>query len=288
MIAITGATGQLGHATLQALLPQVAASELVAIVRDPQKAADKLPAGVAVRPGDYNDPASLVAAFRGVDQLLFVSTSEFDYATRVQQHQNVVEAARQAGVRHVVYTSIFNPSAESRFGSTRSHAATEARLLASGLTYTILRNTLYLDLVPMFVGENALPSGSFYFAAGQGRVSFGLRDEMGQATANVLATKGHENKIYDLAPAPPYSFQDIATTLSEVTGRPVAYVPVTNDQLTDGMREHQVPAPVVQMMSELASAIEADEFNASSPDFEQLLGRKPTDLKTYLTSVYGK
>lgn len=288
MIAITGATGQLGHATLQALLPQVALSELVAVVRDPQKAAAQLPAGVAVRPGDFNDPASLVTAFQGIDKLLFVSTSEFDYATRVQQHQNVVEAAQQAGVRHVVYTSILNPSAESHFGSTRSHAATEVRLRASGLAYTFLRNTLYLDLVPMFVGADALTSGRFYFAAGTGRVSFGLRAEMGQAAANVLATKGHENKAYDLAPAPPYSFEDIATTLSEVTGQPVAYAPITNDQLTGGMREHQVPAPVVQMMGELARGIEANEFDSSTPDFEQLLGRRPTDLKTYLATVYGR
>ncbi|AMJ67306.1 SDR family oxidoreductase [Hymenobacter sp. PAMC 26628] len=288
MIAITGATGQLGRATLQALLPQVGAPNLVAVVRDPQKAQDLRPLGVQVRPGDYDDPAALAAAFQGIDTVLLVSTSEFDYATRVQQHRNAIDAAKQAGVRHVVYTSIFRPSAASHFGSNRSHAATEAYLLASGLTYTLLRNTLYLDLVPMFVGEGALASGKIYFAAGAGRVSFALREEIAQATAHVLATQGHDNKAYDIAPAPPCSFHGIAAVLGEVTGQAVTYVPIAGEDLAAGMRQHQVPGPVVAMMGELASAIAANEFDASSPDFEQLLGRKPTDLKTYLTAVYGK
>ena len=288
MLAITGATGQLGHATLQALLPKVAPQEIVAVVRDPQKATALPPLGVQVRQGDYNDPASLVAAFQGIDTVLLISTSETDNDLRIRQHQQAIDAARQAGVRHLVYTSIVNPSPNSQFGATPGHFATEEYLRTSGLTYTIFRNTLYLDLVPMLVGQDVVTSGKIYFAAGDGKVSYALRDEIGQALANVLTTTGHDNQTYDIAPGPAYSFQDIAATLSEVTGQPVAYVPISGDDLAAGMRQHQVPEPMIALLQGMASAMQAGEFDLASPTFERLLGRRPTDLENYLTTVYGK
>ncbi len=288
MLAITGATGQLGHATLQALLPKVAPQEIVAVVRDPQKATALPPLGVQVRQGDYNDPASLVAAFQGIDTVLLISTSETENDLRIRQHQQAIDAARQAGVRHLVYTSIVNPSPNSQFGATPGHFATEEYLRTSGLTYTIFRNTLYLDLVPMLVGQDVVTSGKIYFAAGDGKVSYALRDEIGQALANVLTTTGHDNQTYDIAPGPAYSFQDIAATLSEVTGQPVAYVPISGDDLAAGMRQHQVPEPMIALLQGMASAMQAGEFDLASPTFERLLGRRPTDLENYLTTVYGK
>ena len=288
MLAITGTTGHLGRAVLQFLLPHLPATELVAIVRDPAKVAGLQAAGVQVRQGDYDDPASLIKALQGVDKLLLVSSSELEFEPKLRQHRHVIDVARQAGVGHVVYTSIFRPAADSHFSANRAHAATEKYLRESGLTYTMLRNTLYLDLVPMFVGEGAVESGHIYFAAGEGQVSFALREELAEATARVLASAGHENQTYDLAPAPPYSFRDIAAALGEVTGRPVQYVPLTTEQMTAGMREHQVPEPVVNLTAEIAQAMAANELNGSSPDFARLLGRQPTDLKTYLQAVYRK
>ena len=288
MIAITGATGHLGLATIQALAAKIAPSEIVAVVRDPQKAADTLPQGLTVRQGDYENPAALLAAFQGVEKVLLISTSELEYDVRMRQHQHVIDAAKQAGVRHVVYTSVVNPSPNSAFGASPGHFATEEYLRASGLTYTILRNTLYLDIVPMLVGEGTLPSGQLYSSAGDGRVSYGLRAEMGEALANVLAGKGHENQVYDIAPGPAYSFQDLAATLSEVSGRPVAYVPVAGEDIAAGMRQHQVPEPFINLLLGMNQAMKDGEFATPSGTFEQLLGRKPTDLKTYLAGVYGK
>ncbi|OGX90991.1 SDR family oxidoreductase [Hymenobacter coccineus] len=288
MLAITGATGQLGHATIQALLPKVPPQEIVAVVRDPQKAAALSLLGVQVRQGDYNDPASFGAAFQGVDTVLLISTSETENELRIRQHRQAIDAAQQAGVRHVVYTSITNPSPDSRFAASPGHFATEQYLKASGLTYTILRNTLYLDIVPMLVGQDVLTSGKIYFAAGDGQVGFALRDEIGQVLANVLTTDGHDNQFYNIAPGPTYSFQDIAATLNEVTGQPVAYVPISGDDLAAGMRQHQVPEPMIALLQGMASAMQDSEFDLASPTFERLLGRRPTDLKTYLTTVYGK
>ncbi|MBC6609895.1 SDR family oxidoreductase [Hymenobacter sp. BT507] len=286
MIAITGATGHLGRATLNALLSKVPANQLIALVRDPQKATDLSDQGVQVRQGNYNDPATLQAAFQGAEKVLLISGDDLE--NRLQQHKNVIDAAKKAGVRHVLYTSVTNPSADSHFGASPSHVATEAYLKESGLTYTMLRNTLYLDILPMMIGENALPSGQLYAAAGEGKVSYALRQDLAEATAAILATPGHDNQTYDLAPAPAYSFQDVAATLSEVAGQPVQYVPISPEALAAGMREHHVPEPVVMMMVGLSKAMAADEFNLSSPTLEQLLGRRPTDLKTFLTGVYGK
>ena len=288
MIAITGATGHLGRATIQALLAEAVPAEIVALVRDPSKADDLRQLGVQVRQGDYDDPASLFVAFQGIEKVLLVSTSELGDRIRTQQHQHVIEAAQQAGVRHMVYTSVLNPSRNSHFGGSASHLATEEYLKASGLTYTVLRNTLYLDLVPTFAGAESLPIETVYSAVADGKVSFALREEIGQALANVLTSTGHDNQVYDIAPAPAYSMQDVATTLGEISRHPVAYVPITADQMRAGMREHQVPEPVVDLMVGIVSAMRGNEFNSTSGTFEQLLGRKPTDLKTHLTSVYAK
>lgn len=287
MLAITGATGHLGRATIHALLPKVASSDIVALVRDPAKADDLRQLGVQLRQGDYNDPASLLAAFRGVEQVLLVSTSELDDQIRTQQHRHVIDAARQAGVRQLVYTSVLNPSRASHFGGSASHLATEEYLKASGLTYTVLRNTLYLDLVPTFAGAESLPVETVYSAAADGKVSFVLREEIGQALANVLTSAGHGNQVYDIAPAPAYSMQDVANALGKIGGQPVAYVPITAEQMRAGMREHHVPGPVVDLMVGIVSAMRDNEFNATSNALEQLLGRKPTDLKTHLTRVYA-
>lgn len=288
MIAITGATGHLGLATIKALLTKVAPTEIIAVVRDEQKAASTLPQGVAVRQGDYNDPAALLAAFQGVETVLLISSSELENDARIREHSNVVDAAKQAGVRHIVYTSVVNPSPESAFGASPSHFATEEYLRASGLAYTVFRNTLYLDIIPMLVGEGTLPSGKLYSSAGDGKVSYVLREEIAQALANVLTSEGHDNQVYDIAPAPAYSFQDIATGLSEVSGQPVAYVSISGEDIAAGMRQHQVPEPFINLLLGMSQAMKDGEFDAASPTFEQLLGRKPTDLKTYLAGVYGK
>jgi NAD(P)H dehydrogenase (quinone) len=288
MIAITGATGHLGLATTKALAAKIAPSEIVAVVRDPQKAASTLPKGVVVRQGDYNDPAALLAAFQGVETVLLISTSELEYEARLREHRNVIDAAKQAGVRHLIYTSVVNPSPKSAFGASPSHFATEEYLKASGLTYTIFRNTLYLDIVPMLVGEGTLPSGKLYSSAGDGKVSYALREEIAEALANVLTSEGHDNQTYDIAPGPAYSFQDLATTLNEVTGQPVEYVPVSGEAIAAGMREHQVPEPFINLLLGMSQAMKDGGFDAASPTFEQLLGRKPTDLKTYFTTVYKK
>ncbi|OUJ72877.1 SDR family oxidoreductase [Hymenobacter crusticola] len=286
MLAITGATGHLGRATINALLPKTAADQIVALVRDPQKAADLSQQGVQVRQGDYSDLASLEAAFQGVDTVLLISGD--DLANRAQQHKNVIDAAKQAGVKHVIYTSVVKPSRESHFPASPSHVDTEEYLVASGLTYTLFRNALYLDFVPMIIGQEAVPSGKIYSAAGDGKTSYALRNDIAEALANVLTSSGHENQTYDISLGTAYSIQDIATALSEVTGKTIEYVPISGDDMAASMRQHHVPEPIVSMMVGMTEAMKQNEFNEPSPTLEKLLGHKPTDLKPFLTSAYGK
>ncbi|WP_324677911.1 SDR family oxidoreductase [Hymenobacter sp. GOD-10R] len=286
MLAITGATGHLGRATINALLSKTSADKIVALVRDPQKATDLSQQGVQVRQGDYNDLASLEAAFQGVNTVLLISGD--DLAARTQQHKNVIDAAKSAGVKHVIYTSVVKPSRESHFPASPSHVDTEEYLAASGLTYTLFRNALYLDFVPMIVGQDAVPSGKIFSAAGDGKVSYALRNDIAEALANVLTSSGHENKTYDISLGTAYSIQDVATALSDVTGKTIEVVSISGDDMAAGMRQHHVPEPIVSMMVGMTEAMKQNEFDVPSATFEQLLGHKPTDLKPFLTSVYSK
>jgi NAD(P)H dehydrogenase (quinone) len=148
VIAVTGASGKLGGATIRFLLERkVAPRRIAAVVRDPAKVADLAAQGVEVRRGDYTDPRSLEDAFRGIDKLLFISTNVVG-EERMLHHRNVVNAARAAGVRHVVYTSVIKPAPDAKFAAAPGHFHTEALVRESGLRYTFFRNNLYADLVP--------------------------------------------------------------------------------------------------------------------------------------------
>jgi NAD(P)H dehydrogenase (quinone) len=286
MLAITGATGQLGQATLRHLTTTVGASQLVALVRDPQKATGLVAPCVTLRQGNYNDPASLVTAFQGVSTVLLISGTDLD--TRAQQHRHVIDAARAAGVTRLVYTSGVNPAVDSAFIASPSHAATEDYLRASGLTYTILRNTLYLDLLPMLLDPGARARGAFYYAAGEGAASFALRAEIAEVLATVLTTSGHDNQTYDIAPAPVQTMAEVTAAISAATGQPLRYVPISGDELTAALRQHHLPEPLVLLIASMAQAQAQQEFNLTSPAFAQLLGRQPTSLAEFVQNAFGR
>jgi NAD(P)H dehydrogenase (quinone) len=190
VIAVTGASGKLGGATIRFLLERkVAPRRIAAVVRDPAKVADLAAQGVEVRRGDYTDPRSLEDAFRGIDKLLFISTNVVG-EERMLHHRNVVNAARAAGVRHVVYTSVIKPAPDAKFAAAPGHFHTEALVRESGLRYTFFRNNLYADLVPFMFGE-AVQTGTLAHNGGDGRIGFVAREDIAQALAAVLAEGEH-------------------------------------------------------------------------------------------------
>jgi NAD(P)H dehydrogenase (quinone) len=284
VIAVTGASGKLGGATIRFLLERkVAPHSIAAVMRDPAKVADLAARGVQVRRGDYTDSRSLEDAFRGIDKLLFISTSVVG-EERMLHHRNVVNAARAAGVGHVVYTSVIKPAPDAKFAAAPGHFHTEALIRESGLRYTFFRNNLYADLVPFMFGE-AVQSGTLAHNGGDGRIGFVAREDIAQALAAVLAEGEHVNREYPITAVKPYSLNDVAAALSRVSGKNVSYTPVSSDDFRKALAARGVPPPIVAMSVGLGEAIRAGEFDAGSTQLERLLGRAPTTLGSFLRTA---
>ena len=289
MILVTGATGHFGKSAIDFLLKKgISSTNIVALVRDEEKSTDLKIKGVALRIGDYNNYTSLVNAFKGVEKLLFVSGS--DTLKRSIQHQNVVTAAKEAGVKHIVYTS-FEEKNETESSPlwlvVQSHLQTEDWLKESGMDYTILKNSLYMDFLPAFLGEKVIETGVIYLPAGNGKVGAVLRLEMAEATANILIGTDHAGKTYHFTNHEAFSYQEIAQYLSEITGKVIHFISPTLEEYTDTLTEHGVPADVIGLFSSFAVAQANGELEMVSSDLEQLLGRKPTSVKTFLNQVYS-
>ena len=288
MILITGATGHFGHTAIDFLLQKTHAVNLAALVRDENKAADLKTKGVDVRLGNYDDYDSLIKAMEGIDKVLLISGN--DIVNREKQHKNVVDAAKETGVKHIIYTSFErkNESENSPLGLVaKAHMNTDKYIKNSGLVFTILRNSLYADGLPVFFGEKVLETG-IYLPAGDGKGSFAIRHEMAEAAANVLAGEGHENKVYNISNTENYSMKDMATILSEVSGKHVRYVSPTREEFQETLSKAGVPEQLVNVTIMFCEAIKQGEFETSHTDMEKLLGRKPLSLEVYFQTVYGK
>lgn len=289
MILVTGATGHLGTATIDFLLQKgISPDNISALARSAEKATDLQTKGINVVIGNYDDYASLSAAFNGVDKLLFISSS--DITKRLAQHENVVKAAKEAGVKHVVYTS-FERKNETEtsplWGLAQAHLNTEKWLKESGLTHTILRNNLYMDFIPVFIGDKVIETGAIYLPASSGKVSTALRSEMAEAIANILAASGHENKIYKLTNTEAYTYSDVASYISEATGKEIQYISPSVEEYNQTLANAGVPTEYIGVFSGFATAQAQGDLETISSDLQNLIGRKPTSLKEFLKTVYS-
>lgn len=285
MILVTGSTGHLGQAVINYLLEKVPVNSIAALARDENKAADLKAKGVDVRIGNYDDYDSLVKAFKGIDKLLLVSSN--DIQNRSKQQIDAINAAKEAGVQHIIYTSANNrnPKDTAIPFIADSHTATEEYLKNASINYTILRNNLYADVLPLFLGEQVLETGVF-FPAGNGKIPFATRLNMAEATANILTSDGHENKVYALSSDISYSLADVANVLSALSGKTVNYVDPTKEVYVETLTNAGVPELYIGMFAGFAEAIKRDEFNLPDNTLEQLLGRKPTSLEEYLQTTF--
>jgi NAD(P)H dehydrogenase (quinone) len=283
MFLVTGSTGQLGRAVIEGLLGQVPPSEIAALARDPARAAELAARGVDVRQGDYTDYASLARAFRGIKKLLLVSTSALEGVT--EQHANALRAAHQAGVRHVLFTSIASRSPAPPFRLVRDYRQTEEELIRSGLVYTILRNGYYMDMLPMFLGD-ALQTGQIRYPAGQGKNNFTARSDLAEAAAKVLTGGGHENRVYECCGNGAYTFHEVAEALGEAVGKRIEYVDIPIQELEAKLREEGFSQLEVELMVGIAASIRSSEGSCPEPDLEELLGRQPTELRAFFAQTY--
>lgn len=284
MILITCATGHLGKKTIDFLLKKNSTKSISALVRDSAKGESLKAQGIALRSGDYSDYHSLVQAFKGIDTLLLISSGTLE--NRINQHINAIDAAKENHVKHIVYTSAIRAHDKMKFTPGVDHYHTEEYLKASGIPYTIFRNTFYTEILPMLLG-NSLTSGEWHYAAGEAKVNFASRTDMAEALANVLADPSdHRNKTYEITSGKSYSFSDLAGILSTISDKLVRYTPITVEALKEGMRKGGVPEPYIPMMASIAEAITANEVDLVDPALENLLHRKPEDLKDSLPKIY--
>ncbi|WP_254897310.1 NAD(P)H-binding protein [Amycolatopsis sp. Hca4] len=284
MIVITGGTGQLGSRIVGRLLERVPAAEVGVSVRDPSRAAELSARGVRVRRGDFADPSSLAEAFEGAAQVLVVSTDSAGEEA-VAHHVAAIEAARAAGAKRVLYTSHQAAAADSRFAPMVDHAATERRL-ADG-PFTALRNGFYASTVPLLLGA-ALETGELT-APADGPVSWTAHADLAEAAAIILADEGR----FD-GPTPPLTapvtldLAEIAAVLTELAGRPVRRVVVSDDAWAAGLVEHGVPAARAELLLGMFRAARRGEFAVAGPELEHLLGRPATPVREVLAEALGR
>lgn len=265
--AVTGATGQLGSLAIDALLTRgVAPSNVVAIVRDAGKATGLRDRGIDVRVADYADGAAVRAALEGVDRLLLVSGSEV--GSRVPQHTTVIEAARDAGVALIAYTSILR-APTSGLALAREHQETEKVLAGSGIDHILLRNGWYSENYTAALAPT-LAGGVLYGAAGDGRVAPAPRADY--ATAAAAAIVDGTPRVYELAGAERLSYADIAAVISEVAGQPVRYQDLPQADYAGALAQNGVPTPMNEVLADSDAGVARGELDGESTDLTGLVG----------------
>jgi NAD(P)H dehydrogenase (quinone) len=275
-LLVTGASGQLGRLVVESLLDRgTPAADIIATARKPESIADLGELGVQVRRADYDDPASLDAAFAGVDRLLLVSSSEV--GQRVTQHANVIDAAKRAGVGFVAYTSIIRADV-SDLALAREHRETEELLAASGLPHALLRNSWYIE---NYTGQlsTVLEHGAVLGAAGEGRVSAASRADYAAAAATVLAGDGHEGAVYELGTDDAFTLAEYAAAVSRASGQDVSYRDLSVEDYTGALVAAGLPEPYAALLADSDRGIAAGALFTDTGDLSRLAGRPTTHIE---------
>lgn len=270
-IAVTGATGQLGRMIIQKLKQKIAPGEIVALARTPSKAAAL---GVEVREADYEKPETLDRALRGVETLMLVSSSEV--GKRASQHANVIAAAKGAGVKRIVYTSLLHADT-SPMSLAPEHVQTEAALKTSGIAHTIMRNGWYTENYAVPV-PGAVQAGALVGSAGEGRIASATRNDFAEAAVAVLTGDGHDGKVYELAGDEAYTLADLAAEISRQTGKDIPYRNLPQDEYAAVLKGIGVP----EGFAGAVAAFDIDASNGALLDdgrqLSALIGRPTTPL----------
>jgi NAD(P)H dehydrogenase (quinone) len=271
-IVVTAATGHLGQLVIDELLQRVPADQVVAVARNAEKAAGIAARGVEVRIADYNDPVAVAKAFAAGDTVLLISGLE---PNRLAQHQTVIDAAKEAGVARIAYTSVLG-GPEADFDLAADHKATEQAILDSGLPYTLLRNgwysEVYTDQLAIQLEHGVVAS------AGDGRVASASRRDFAAAAAVVLTGEGHEKKAYELNGDTSWTLAEYAAELSKQSGKDVAYNNVPGEVLLGILTGAGVPERFAPILVNVDNAIERGLLAGRGSDLSRLIGRPTTPI----------
>ena len=283
MIIVTGATGKLGRAIAERLLDKLPATQFGVSVRNPEKARSLSERGVRVRQGDFDDAKSLYHAFEGASQVLIVSSDSSGEAAQ-NQHRNAIDAAKAVGAHRVLYTSHMGSNPASPFAPMRDHAATEAMLQASGIAFTSLRNGFYAESALMLMGK-ALETGKLV-APDDGPVSWTAHSDLAESAVMALMEEGPVDGLTPpLKGSEALDLAAIAAIASELTGRLITRVTVTDKEYRAGLTSHGVPESRADMLLGLFAASRKGEFAAVDPALQRLLGRPPMSMRDVLRSA---
>jgi NAD(P)H dehydrogenase (quinone) len=283
-LLVTGASGQLGRGVINHLLDslKVPANRIVATTRTPANLADLAARGVTVRAADFDDQASLAKAFAGADRALIISTNEVEVrGKRREQQLAAVVAASQAGVGHLLYTSMPNPEPGSPVVFAPDHYDTEQAIKASGIPYTIFRNGWYDENLFMALPQ-ILASGKWYTSAGDGAISYGTRDDYAAAIAAGLASDTSESTTYTLTGPKAYTTAEVAAFVTEVTAKPIQVIQLSDEALTEGMKSAGLPESLAKVLVSFDVAARVGDLAIVTDAVEKLSGRKSVPLEQFL------
>ncbi|MHA0987344.1 SDR family oxidoreductase [Enterobacter ludwigii] len=281
MIAITGATGQLGQLVIKQLLNTVPANQIVAIVRNPAKAEALSQQGITVRQGDYADESTMTSALKGVEKLLLISSSEV--GQRATQHQNVINAARAAGVKFIAYTSLLHAD-KSPLGLHVEHVATEKALAESGIPYALLRNGWYTENY-LASAPPALEHGVFIGAAGEGKIASATRADYAAAAAKVISGEGHAGNVYELAGDHAWTLSELAAELSKQSGKNVTYQNMSEADFAAALKGVGLPAGLADMLADSDVGASKGGLFDDSHTLSKLIGRPTTPLSESIKAI---
>ncbi|WP_174869561.1 SDR family oxidoreductase [Pectobacterium polaris] len=281
MIAITGASGQLGRLVIAQLLEKVPASDIVALVRDVNKVADLSAKGVQVKAADYNQLEALASALQGVDKVLLISSSEV--GQRAVQHRNVIDAAVNAGVKLVAYTSLLHAD-KSPLALAAEHQQTEALLKASGLPHVLLRNGWYTENYAASIPA-ALEHGVFIGSAGEGKIASATREDFAAAAVAVLTQEGQAGKVYELAGDEPYTLAELAAEISKQSGKNIGYQNLSEAEFASVLVSAGLPEGFAQIIADSDTGASKGGLFDDGKQLSHLIGRPTTPLSAVVKAT---
>ncbi len=280
-LLVTGGSGHLGRRVIELLL-EANAGHIITTTRTPEKLADLAARGVEVRQGDFDQPDSLATAFAGVDRLLLISTDELgEPGKRLAQHRNAVTAAVEAGVKHVVYTSLVKPEPGSPITFAGDHYGTEQALAESPLDWTILRNNVYTDMLLMSLPQ-AIASGQLVAAANEGGVGYVTREDCARVAAVALAATTSGRVTLDVTGPEVITYGALAEIASEFSGRPVSYINVSTEDMVAGMMQAGLPPFLAEALASFHTAAAQGDHGFTTSVVTDLTGTAPQSVGDFL------
>lgn len=281
MIAITGASGELGRLVIKCLLKRISADQITGLIRDPSKAQGLVNLGVALRHADYNEPGTFAKALKGVDTLLLISSNET--GVRTTQHRTVIDAAKASGIKLIAYTSVLHADVSS-LGLAADHRDTEEALRESGIPYVLLRNGWYSENYLANV-PSALEHGVLLGSAADGRISSAPRADYAEAAAVVLTTEGQAGKVYELAGDSSYTLSDLASMISQNTEKPVIYQDLPQSEFEAVLSSIGLPAGLAALLADSDAAAAQGALYDDSGMLSALIERPTTPVLDSLMEI---